>query len=111
MIADDAMLPLDGEVGRDCRRLAARLLGELGSPEAVEDAIQECRRKEAKWRELSIWVAGKLILHAGARLKARVHFVGHLADDPVAEEDPLVLCPRCHKLILPYRVDMDCKGH
>ena len=111
MIADDAMLPRDGEVGRDVWRLAAKLIGEIGSPNMVEDAIQECRRTQANWRELSIWVAGKQIMHTAARAKAKSYFVSHLNDDPVTEEDNLIPCKKCGKMVYSEREQDDCKGH
>jgi hypothetical protein len=105
------MLPRDGMVGKHVWGVAATLLAELGSPEVVESGIQECRRKKANWREMSIWLMRGEILHAGARLKARVGFMQHLDDDPIEEDDPLVPCPRCAKLVYAYRVADDCKGH
>ena len=56
MIADDAMLPRDGQVGKHIWGVAVSVMEELQNPEVAEEAIQECRRKKANWRELSIWI-------------------------------------------------------
>ena len=111
MIADDAMLPRDGQVGKHIWGVAVSVMEELQNPEIAEEAIQECRRTKANWRELSIWIMRSEIQFAGRRLKARQHFVGHLGDDPVEAEDPMIPCPKCNKLVYSYRVNDDCKGH
>ena len=94
MIADDSMLPRDGQVGKHIWGVAVSVMEELQSPEIAEEAIQECRRTKENWRELSIWIMRSEIQFAGRRLKARQYFVGHLGDDPI-EEIPLWTCPKC----------------
>ena len=111
MIADDAMLPRDGQVGKHIWGVAVSVMEELQSPEIAEEAIQECRRTKANWRSLSIWIMRSEIQFAGRRLKARQHFVGHLGDDPIEAEDPMIECPKCNKLVYSYRVNDDCRGH
>jgi hypothetical protein len=111
MIAADAMLPLDGAVGKNVRSVAIACLEEVGDPEVVEEAIQDCRRKKANWRELSVWIMKFEIQFAGRRAKARSYFVGHLNDDPIAELATFE-CPKCHNQVYNSAVlTMDCLHH
>jgi len=89
MIADDAMLPRDGQVGKHVWGVAVSVMEELQSPEIAEEAIQECRRTKANWRKLSIWIMRSEIQFAGRRLKARRRFVSQLDEDPIIELEPL----------------------
>ena len=112
MIADDSMLPRDGQVGKHIWGVAVSVMNELQSPEIAEEAIQECRRTKENWRELSIWIMRSEIQFAGRRLKARQHFVGHLGDDPIEAEDPGYECPRCHQVVLNEAIlTDDCRHH
>src|SRR3990167_5323591 len=110
MIADDAMLPRDGQVGKHIWGVAVSVMNELQSPEIAEEAIQECRRTKENWRELSIWIMRSEIQFAGRRLKARQHFVGHLGDDPIEAEDAMVECPKCHLMVNPLTLGDACIG-
>jgi hypothetical protein len=60
---------------------------------------------------MSIWLMRGEILHAGARLKARVGFMQHLDDDPI-EELATFECPKCHSQVYNSAVlTMDCLHH
>src|SRR3990167_441219 len=47
MIADDSMLPRDGQVGKNVWNVAVAVMNELQDPVIAEEAIQECRRTKA----------------------------------------------------------------
>ena len=111
-LSADAELSMDGEAGRDCKRVAAGLLQEADGDEGLILKAQERCRRDSGWRGLGLYVQRKALVHEMSRVRAaRRQFVSLLGTDEVAEEDPLVKCKKCGKMVLPEREADDCKGH
>ena len=111
-LAADAELPMEGTPARDCRKVAADLLTEASGDEGLILRAQERCRREGNWRGLSLYIQKKSLVHELHKIRAaRRQFSSLLSDDPVAEEDPMMACPRCGKRVYPERVDDDCRGH
>jgi hypothetical protein len=92
--------------------VAADLLGESGGNEDLILRAQERLRRGSGWRGLGLYVQKKALIHEIHKIKAaRQEFSELLDADPVAEEDPLVECPRCGKRVRQERIDDNCYGH